>query len=185
MSDIMKGTSFEVTGLHDFDIEFVDPIEDGNTPLENATKKAWSYYKQLGCPVYSTDTALYFEGVSKDDQPGAFVKRIHGENLEGREFQKYYMAMAKKYGGKIKAYYKNAICLIIDENTIYQYDGKDIWSEEFYIVDSAHSDFEEGFPLDSLSVHIESGKYYNDLEDYESEDSVDNGFRKFFSSIKI
>jgi 8-oxo-dGTP diphosphatase len=162
-----------------------EPKEDGNTPLENAIKKAKGYFDQLNRPVYSTDSALYFEGVSDEDQPGVLIKRIHGENLKGKEFQKYYIDIAKKYGGKIKAYYKYAICLIIDEDNIFQYDGKDIWSEEFYIVDVPHPYFEEGFPLNSLSVHIESGKYYNDIKNYKSKGSMDDGFRKFFSSIKV
>ena len=185
MHDMLEGTSFDVISLNDLAMDLEEPEESGVTPLENAIIKAKSYYKQIKQPVYSTDSALYFEGVDDKDQPGVFIKRIHGENLVGKDFQKYYMRIAKKYGGRIKAYYKNAICVVIDENTIYQYDGKDISSEDFYIVEKPHPYFEEGFPLNSLSVHIESGEYYNDIKDYRAKGSMDEGFVRFFKSLNI
>ena len=144
-----------------------------------------TYYSQIKKPVYSTDSALYFEGVDDKDQPGVHIKRIHGNDLKGKEFQKYYMELASKYGGKIKAYYKNAICVVIDEDTIYEYDGIDISSEAFYIVDKPHHYFEEGFPLNSLSVEIETGKYYNDLTDYKAKGDMDRGFVNFFKRIEV
>ena len=184
MNNMLEGFSLNITSLNELDFEVVEPVEDGDTPLDNAMKKALGYYNQIKQPVYSTDSALFFEGVEEEDQPGVLIKRIHGEALTGREFQKYYMELASKYGGKIKARYKNAICLVLDENTIYKYDGNDICSEPFYIVDKAHPYFENGFPLNSLSIHIESGKYYNDIKDYKSKGSIDKGFIKFFDSIK-
>ena len=41
----------------------------------------------------------------------------------------------------------------------------------------------EGFPLDSLSIDIASGKYYYDLEVKDVSTSVDDEIRKFFSEI--
>ena len=46
-----------------------------------------------------------------------------------------------------------------------------------------HSKRVEGFPLDSLSIDIASGKYYYDLEVKDVSTSVDDGIRKFFSEI--
>ncbi len=183
MSKMLEGTSFEVIGLNEIEKELIEPIEDGITPLENATKKALGYYNQLKKPVYSTDSALYFENVDDEDQPGVFIKRINGKNLKGKDFQKHYIEIAKKYGGLIKAKYMNAICVVFNENKIRQYSEEDIHSEEFYIVSDPHPYFEEGFPLNSLSVHIETGKYYNDMKDYKAKGSMDEGFRKFFKSI--
>lgn len=184
MNKMLEGTSFEVIGLNQVEEELVEPIEDGNTPLENATKKALGYYSQLKVPVYSTDSALYFEGVADEDQPGVYIKRLNGQSLKGKNFQKHYMEIAKKYGGKVKAKYKNAICVVFNENTIVQYSEEPIHSEEFYIVSSPHNFFEEGFPLNSLSVHIESGMYYNDMKDYKAKGTMDEGFKQFFKSIE-
>lgn len=184
MNKMLEGSSFKVVGLNDLNKDVEEPVEDGITPLENAIKKAKGYYNQLKQPVFSTDSALFFEGVDDVDQPGVFIKRIHGENLSGRDFQSYYINLARKYGGKLTAYYKNAICKVIGENTTYTHDGDDICSEKFYIVDKPHFYFEEGFPLNSLSVEIGTGKYYNDKINYKSKGDMDNGFRKFFKRIE-
>ena len=184
MNKMLEGTSFEVIGLNDVDKETVEPIEDGATPLENAMKKALGYYTQLNVPVYSTDSALFFEGVEDEDQPGVFIKRINGNDLKGKDFQKHYIEIAQKYGGKIRAKYRNAICVVFDENNVVKYSDEPIHSEEFYIVSEPHSFFEEGFPLNSLSVHIESGMYYNDMKDYKAKGTMDEGFRKFFKELE-
>ena len=106
---------------------------------------------------------------------------IHGNNLTYREMLSYYSNLAAKYGGKLIAYYKNSICLVIDKEHIYKYDGEDIYSEKFYIVDKPHTRYREGFPLDSLSVEIKSNKYYYDLESSKRENlGVIYGFRDFF-----
>lgn len=183
MNNMLENIDINVIGLKDINKDINEPIEDGDTPLENAIIKAKSYYKQLKQPVYSTDSALYFEGVEKEDQPGVLIKRIHNQNLKGRDFTNYYASIAKKYGGKIKAYYKNAICLVMDEKTIHIFDGPSIHSEAFYIVDTPHPHHEEGFPLNALSVEITTGKYYNDLKNYKSKGSMDQGFITFFTSI--
>lgn len=183
MNKMLTGTSFEVIGLNQVNQDVFEPEENGNTPLENATMKAMGYYNQLKMPVYSTDSALYFEGVEEDDQPGVFIKRINGKDLKGRDFQKYYIDIANKYGGRIRAKYKNAICVVFDENKIIKYSDEPIHSEEFYIVSEPHSYFEEGFPLNSLSIHIESGKYYNDMKDYKAKGTMDEGFRMFFKEL--
>jgi cyclophilin family peptidyl-prolyl cis-trans isomerase len=94
----------------------------------------------------------------------------------------YYSGLAKKYGGRLTARYRNAICLIIDEKTRFEYDGIDIGSEPFYIVDKAHQTRREGFPLDSLSVEMESETYYYDIKGPRSVVSVMNiGFVDFFN----
>jgi len=183
MNKMLEGTSFEVIGLNQIEKELLEPIEDGMTPLDNATKKALGYYSQLKVPVYSTDSALYFEGVADEDQPGVFIKRFNGQDLKGRKFQEQYIKIAQKYGGKLKAKYINAICVVFDEDNIIQYSEEPIHSEEFYIVSKPHNFFEEGFPLNSLSVHIESGLYYNDMKDYKAKGTMDEGFRQFFKSI--
>jgi len=38
----------------------------------------------------------------------------------------------------------------------------------------------KGFPLDSLSVHINTGKYYFDVDELKDRSSMDEGFRNFF-----
>lgn len=181
MIKMLDGLDLFITGLGTLNMELKEAEETGKDPLSNATQKALSYYKQIKQPLFSCDSGLYFEGVDEKDQPGVLIKRIHGNNLTYREMLSYYSNLAKKYGGRLIAYYKNSICLIMNENNIYRYDGEDIYSEKFYIVDKPHKKYREGFPLDSLSVEIASMKYYYDLDGNKSENlGVIYGFRNFF-----
>lgn len=41
----------------------------------------------------------------------------------------------------------------------------------------------EGFPMDSLSIDISTGRYYYDLDVKDVSTSVDDGVRKFFKQI--
>ncbi|MGB7603883.1 MAG: non-canonical purine NTP pyrophosphatase [Lutisporaceae bacterium] len=181
MIKMLDGLNLRITGLEAFNIELKEAEETGKDPLSNAIQKAMSYYEQIKQPIFSCDSGLYFEGVDEKDQPGVLIKRIHGNNLTYKELLSYYSNLATSYGGKLIAYYKNSICLVMNENSIYEYDGEDISSEKFYIVDKPHKKYREGFPLDSLSVEIESMKYYYDLEGNKSENlGVLYGFRNFF-----
>lgn len=181
MIKMLDGLDICIAGLETLDMKLKEADETGKDPLSNATQKAMTYFEQIRKPIFSCDSGLYFEGVEEDDQPGVLIKRIHGNNLTYKEMISYYSNLATKYGGKLTAYYKNSICLIMDENNIYKYDGEDIHSEKFYIVDKPHKIYREGFPLDSLSVEIKSMKYYYDLEGDDSENlGVLNGFRNFF-----
>ena len=58
-----------------------------------------------------------------------------------------------------------------------------IATEPFIMTVKPHSKRVEGFPLDSLSIDISSGKYYYDLETREVSTSVDDGIRRFFEEI--
>ena len=175
----------EIIGLNEFENSLYSPEESGETPIENATLKAIGYFDQLKAPLFSCDTGLVFEGVAEEDQPGTMVRRREGQSFTYREMLDYYSEMAKRYGGKITAYYKNAICLVLDDETIISYDGEDLWSERFYVVDKPHEIYNEGFPLDSLSVEINSNQYYYDLETGIGEpDLQEDGFVKFFRRIK-
>lgn len=182
MIDMLQGLNLCITGIGTLNVKIKEAEENGKDPLSNATQKAISYFKQIKLPVFSCDTGLYFEGVDEEDQPGVLIKRIHGNNFTYKEMLSYYSNLAARYGGKLIAYYKNAICLVMNENTVYKYDGEDICSEKFYIVDKPHKEYREGFPLDSLSVDIKSMKYYYDLDDSISKNlGVTSGFRNFFT----
>lgn len=181
MIKMLDGLDISITDLKALDLQLKEAKETGKDPLTNATQKAMFYYKQIMQPIFSCDSGLYFEGVDEEDQPGVLIKRINGRNLTYKGMLNYYSNLAKKYSGKLIAYYKNSICLVMDNNNIYKYDGEDLYSEKFYIVDKPHEKYREGFPLDSLSVEIESMKYYYDLEENKSKNlGVIDGFKSFF-----
>jgi len=70
----------------------------------------------------------------------------------------------------------------MNENETYEHMGEDIASAAFWLTSKPHQKRESGFPLNSLSVHIESGQFYNDLNIKPRNDSQE-GFRAFFSRV--
>lgn len=81
------------------------------------------------------------------------------------------------------ARYKNAVCLVMDEEHIYEAMEPSMESERFILTDMPHSAVrKKGFPLDSLSVDIKTNKYYYDLpENKLNSVAGENGFLEFFS----
>jgi len=171
----------EILSLDDIDAPKLHVEEYGSSPLENARIKALAYYEALKMPVFSADSGLYIKGLDDARQPGINIRGV-GDHMDDERTIAYYAALADAMGGKMTAKYKNAICLIDADGKLHEYMGDDIASEPFYIAGTPHKSRRRGFPLDSLSVDIASGKYYADKE--KSDDSkysqdID-GFADFF-----
>ncbi|MDE5933508.1 MAG: hypothetical protein K2H40_13660 [Lachnospiraceae bacterium] len=181
----LEPLSLKIIGLKDIAQKFPsipEVEEDGATPLENAEKKALAYYRAFRMPVFSCDSGLYFEGIPEEEQPGVHVRTVRGKVLTDEEMREHYAGMARKYGD-LKAVYRNAICLVLDEEHIYKAMEKSMESESFLITSRPHKDGirQEGFPLDCLSVHIGTGQYYYDLPERElNQLAVEDGFLAFF-----
>ena len=172
----------EILSLNDVDAPKIHIEENGNSPIDNAKIKALAYYNTLKMPVFSCDSGLYIDGLDNARQPGINV-RGKGDYMDDNEAVRYYSSLAEEFGGSMTARYQNAICLVMSEDHIYEYMGEDIASERFSIVSKQHKNgvVAKGFPLDSLSVHIESGKYYYDIEGYSDKYlDVHDGFAAFF-----
>lgn len=182
----LEGLDYEVLSLRDMKGEIPEVPEDGNTPLENARQKALAYYKAFGIPVFSCDSGLYFDNVPEEDQPGVHVRTVKGKYLTDQEMQDHYAGLAVKYGN-LTARYRNAICLVLDEHHSVELMDDSIASEPFLLTSKPHPRaLNKGYPLDSLSVHIESGQYYYDMDKNQVEQlAVRNGFRRFFEKLEL
>lgn len=182
----LSGLDFQLFGLKDMEGEISKVPEDGATPLENARQKAFAYYKAFGIPVFSCDTGLYFDNVPEEDQPGVHVRTVKGKYLNDREMQDYYIGLARKYKN-LTARYRNAICLVLDENHSLELMDDSLASEPFLLVTKTHPHaLNKGYPLDSISVHVETGQYYYDMgEEQLAGLAVGNGFRKFFEKLEL
>lgn len=177
----------ELIGLNDLKADGKEiPIvtENGITPLENARLKAVAYYEAFQLPVFSCDSGLYFDNVPDEVQPGVHVRNIDGKCLSDEEMLTYYTGLAKEYGD-LTAEYRNAICFIMDKEHTYESFEPELYSERFIITDKPHSEIrKKGFPLDSISINLKTGKYYYDLADDELEQfAVEDGFLKFFERV--
>lgn len=176
--------NLEIVGLKDMEGTVPDVPEDGNTPLENARQKAYAYYKAFQMPVFSCDSGLYFENVPEELQPGVHVRTVKGKYLTDEEMLVHYCGLAKQYGDLV-ARYRNAICLVMDEDHVYEGMEESMASKPFLITAVPHSAvMHKGFPLDSISKDIKSGKYFYDMSPQERDlFAVESGFLEFFKNV--
>lgn len=179
----LEPLGIELIGLKDIREPLPEIEEDGKTPLENAEKKARAYFAALHMPVFSCDSGLYMDGIPDREQPGVHVRTVNGKYLNDDEMLEHYIGLAKKYGD-LRARYRNAICLILDEQHIYKAMEEDMESEPFLITSKPHAVRNPGFPIDSISIDIKTGKYYYDLKGAELDKvAVEDGFLKFFEQV--
>lgn len=187
MRSRLEKTGIELIGLSDLRAEgksVPEVAENGNTPLENARVKALAYYKAFQMPVFSCDSGLYFENVPDEIQPGVHVRNVNGKCLSDEEMMEYYAGLARRYGN-LTAVYRNAICLVMDEEHIYESMDSSMESEKFLLTDKPHSAIrKKGFPLDCISVNMKTNKYYYDLTAGELDEfAVEDGFLQFFEKV--
>ncbi|MDU4889541.1 MAG: non-canonical purine NTP pyrophosphatase [Clostridium sp.] len=184
MRRILKELPIEVVGLNELSVEIGEVEESGNSPLDNARLKAEAYYSVLKEPVFSCDSGLYIDGLDEERQPGVYARRVKGKTLSDDEMIKYYAGIAKEFGGKVTAQYKNAICLVMSNSKSYESMDEDISSERFILTDKPHPVRIKGFPLDSISIDENTGEYYMDIKNEETEsDMIGKGFREFFAKV--
>lgn len=184
MRRILKELPIEVVGLNELSVEIGEVEESGNSPLDNARLKAEAYYSVLKEPVFSCDSGLYIDGLDEERQPGVYARRVKGKTLSDDEMIKYYAGIAKEFGGKVTAQYKNAICLVMSNSKSYESMDEDISSERFILTDKPHQVRIKGFPLDSISIDENTGEYYMDIKNEETEsDMIGKGFREFFAKV--
>ena len=176
----LEPLGIHLLGLKDLPGEIPEVIEDGNSPLENARRKAHAYYEHYKMPVFSCDSGLYLEGLPEELQPGIHVRTFSGKYLNDDEMLAYYSGLALKYGD-ITARYQNAICLIMDEEHIYESMDENLASNRFLLTAKPYPYIRPGFPLDSLSKDVATGKYYYELHENDADDLVGyDGFADFF-----
>lgn len=169
-----------IYGLGELDEELPNVEENGKSPLENAMQKAHAYYEILKVPLFSVDSGLYFDNVPDEAQPGVSVRRVAGKRLDDNQMREHYTGLAKKYGD-LTARYRHAICLVLDEKRIYSAMEKSMESKPFIMTSKPHEKSNPGFPLDSISIDIKTGKYYYDLPDNHFDAlAVEDGFLEFF-----
>lgn len=174
MRETLRGLPLDLLDLSGPRAHVWETPEDGETPMENAMEKAMGYWRQLCIPVFSIDSGLYFTGVQKKDQPGVHIRRMHGHRMDDAEMVLHYAGLARKYGGYLEARYRNAFCLVLDDMHCIRYEGPDIDSEAFHLVDRPHA-----VAIPNATAEQSEMK---DTED-RTNLGVINGFRGLFTRI--
>ena len=140
--------------------------ENGKNAIENAYIKAKTYYEATKMPVIGMDNNLFIEELPEEKQPGTFVRRINGKELNDDEMIEYYTNLVKEYGGRLTAKWVYGM-VICSQNGVAKYS----WNKDhFYFVDKPCEKRNPGYPLDSISVMPENNKYWLELpKDYKEE----------------
>ncbi|MDL2317537.1 hypothetical protein LJC74_00395 [Eubacteriales bacterium OttesenSCG-928-A19] len=168
-------------GLSELESLPADVEETGETPLENACIKARAYCRASGMLTLAADSALYLEGLSDAEQPAVHARRVGGTRMNDEEMIGHYAGLVHAHGGRMTARYRNGACVMHPDGRMLTRFDDSLASAPFYLVDTPHPQRTKGFPLDSLSVHIESGQYYYDLGDARMDADLPqrDGFRTF------
>ena len=163
-----KLLKYEIELLTLKDIDTHIPVEEnGKNAIENAYIKAKAYYDELRIPTIGMDNNLFIEGIPDELQPGVFVRRINGKELNDDEMIEHYTKLVKEHGGKLKERWVYGMVLINDGDT-YKYS----WSyNDFYLVSSVNEKRNPGYPLDSISIDEKLNKYFVDMTE---EDRIKN-----------
>ena len=136
-------------------------VENGNTVVENAIKKASAYYDVTGIPTIAGDSGLYIENIPEEKQPGLFVRRINGKELTDDEMIDYYSKLVNSIGGKTIAYYITGLAIVTEDSikTI------EIEEDKFILTSKISSEKHRGNPLDVMSIDQNVNKYYTEMSD--------------------
>ena len=173
-SDLLKGHDIEFITLRDINIT-EEPREMGNTPEENAIIKA-EFYGQYFDVVICNDSGLYFEELDFGDlrQPGLNIRTpMNRKRLSDEEMIAYYSKLIADLGGKVTAYYLDGIA-VYNHGIISSFmdNVAALESGTFYMIDKASAKRFAGWPLDSLSINKENGKYFVDGSIEESKENI-------------
>ena len=169
----LSENGIELISINDID-EKIDINENGKDAIENAYIKAKTYYDKTKIPTIGMDDCLFIEGISEEEQPGTNVRRVNGKRLNDEEMIEHYTKLVKKYGNKLTAKWVYGMVIYTDEGV-----SKFTWSkDDFFLVDKPIEKRNVGYPLDSISVIPESGKYFAELveqkdETYKKKDSIE------------
>lgn len=117
IKEIMKG-QFEFFSLEELELR-IEVVEDGNTFLENALKKAKAVSELANLPALADDSGLEVEAL--DFAPGVYSARFAGEKAADAENN---ALLLQKLSGE-----KNRKARFTSVVVLYFPDGKTVWAE--------------------------------------------------------
>lgn len=160
MKELVSHLPLEVISLEEMNRDS-QVAEDGNTPAENACKKAEYHYMEMRMPTVAIDSGLYIERLSENQQPGLMVRRIcgTGKQITDEEMLRYYRQELDKVGGKSRGEWVTAIALKTSLDNIFY----ETFSSETMFSSQASDVLMPGETLNSLQLDPIVGKYYSEM----------------------
>ncbi len=144
-----------------------EAAENGRTARENAIEKAASWYRAAKMPVFALDAGLVFLDLPADhpDQPGVHVRRAAGHTMDDAEMLAWFAAVAHRHGRRLRAAWQDSYCLMREPSNYhtFTFDREMLEPNAFLIVDTPCALNLPGWPVNSISVDIATGKYWGDM----------------------
>lgn len=174
--NVSKGKRFEegllkyninTLTLRDLNIK-LNIEENGKTAIENARIKAKELYRITNKPSMGMDDTLYLEGVPEEKQPGLFVRRVNGKELNDEEMIEHYLKLVKEYGvnGVLNAKWVYGMVVINEKGEEFEY----TWEKaNIYMVDRVSEKLNNGYPLNSITKLKVIDKYLTDVTEEDKE----------------
>lgn len=163
------GTDIECLSPADLDIGSFDAPENGKTAEENAVEKAAAWYRMAKMPVLALDAGLLFLDLPDDDpdQPGVHVRRAAGHAMDDEEMLWWFAGVARRHGGRLRAAWQDSYCIMRtpDDFRTFTFTRRMLEPNAFIITDTPCEERLPGWPLNSISIDIPTGKYWLRMTD--------------------
>lgn len=166
MKTALAGVSdLELISLNDIPEVDDSSLKEGNDYRENARKKSEFYFAKTGIPTLSTDHILWLEKWPKNN---GVVVHIRAEAKPGgqandEETMQFIENFVKEHG-ESKLGYIFAVAFTDEKGTHdFTADGDD-----YMLVGKRCETLRKGFPLDSYTINLRTGKYLSEQSDLES-----------------
>jgi 8-oxo-dGTP diphosphatase len=158
----------QVLSARDLNID-IDVREDGQSPEENARKKARAYFAEASIPTLAIDAGLHIERFPDEKQPGVFVRRIHGTDRDAtdEEILGYYARELDKVGGESIGIWNVSVALATSTGQVLCQS----YSLRTRLTSQASEVLIPGAPISSLMIDPATGKHYSEIAYQERPDS--------------
>lgn len=159
---LLQGCDVEFITLQDLGIT-AEPEEQGRTPEENARIKA-AFYGRYFPYVICNDSGLYLDALPLSDprQPGLNIRTpLCGKRLDDDEMIAYYTGLVHSLGGKTEAFYLDGMAVYCNGHIhSFMENSEATRASAFFMVDTPSPLRHPGWPLDSLSIRKDTGRYF-------------------------
>ena len=162
VASLLKGLPVECVAPQTLGIR-LSVEETGDTVQANARIKAEAYCAASGLPTLSSDAGLTIDGLTEEQQPGLYVRRVSkGEDATDDEVLDHFRALIAEIGGSTTAQWEASAVLATPFKTVTTSFGRETW-----LTSDACQVRTPGAPLQSMQFDRESDKYLAQMSEEE------------------
>lgn len=153
--------------------------ETGQTTLQNAEIKARAYCDRTQLPTLAIDGGLWIERFPPEKQPGTRVRRIRpaAADTDEADVLAYYIRELAAVGGESRCTWEGSLALAWPDQRLVT----ETYRIASLLTVQARGKAVPGIALAPITVDLETGKYYSEMDWQERPDVA--RIRRFLSSL--